>query len=225
MPTLAPTALLSLVALLVGCSLGGAPTPPTPSVACPTEEDLAVLADHLASLRAIHALLGGRAGPREAIGFLAVPGVVVSAGAELSVAEACGSVVVEPSCRDGMCWTVACAADGASWDVSGTVAAEAWGAWSVEPSMVLLRWASSRAELLGFTFAATVRGPGGAEWRVTEHGTFTAEALTLAERIDGMVDGELGLSWAGGKGEIAVDGEVVGEITGTGIGPVGRCAR
>ena len=89
--------------------------------------------------------------------------VVVSAGAELSVADACGSVVVEPSCRDGMCWTVACAADGASWDVSGTVAAEAWGAWSVEPSMVLLRWASSRdwsmrLGLLGGTAAGAVAG-------------------------------------------------------------------
>jgi hypothetical protein len=224
MPTHARRLSPALLALLPACGAREAPTPPTATVACPTEEHLAVLSDHLASLRAIHALLGGRSGPRAAIGFLALPGVVVSAGAELSVAEACGSVVVEPVCRDGVCWTVSCGADGAAWDVNGAVPSGAWGAWTVEPSLVLLRWDSARAELLGFTFASRVRGPGAADWRVTSHGTLTVDALTVAERIEGMVDGVLGLSWAGGKGELAVDGVAVAEIDGTGIGAAGPCA-
>jgi hypothetical protein len=214
-----------LLPLLVACSAprGGAP-PTEPD--CLAEARLGVLAEHLSALRSIHALVGGRASARRAVGFLAVPGAVVSAGALLSTAEACDGGVTEPVCERSVCWSIAClSGEEAGWTVTADLESTRWGGWSVAPATVLLRWAEARPEVLGFTFAAEVGPPdGSAAWSATVHGTLTETEIAVAERIVGMAEGDVGLQWAGDVGEIAVDGVVVARIEGTGIGPADACA-
>jgi hypothetical protein len=215
----------SLLLSLVACPAPpGEPAPVDPD--CLDDARLGVLAEHLAALRSIHALIGGRASDRRAVGFLAVPGTVVSAGALLSTTEACDGGLSESVCERSVCWSVDCRAGAdAGWTVGAALETTSWAGWSVWPSTVLLRWESARPEVLGFTFAAEVGPPdGGSPWSATAHGTLTEEGVAVAERIVGMADGEVGLQWAGDVGEVALDGAVVAHIEGTGIGPAEGCA-
>lgn len=213
--------------LLSACSAPPSGAVENAAATCLDEGQRGVLADHLSALRAIHALVGGQANARRAVGFLAVPGAVVSAGAVLSAVDACTGVVSEPVCAHAVCWTVEClGGEDPGWSVGATLETTTWEGWQVAPATVLLRWAEANPELLGFTFAAEIGPPDGAmPWEATVHGTLTAETIAVAERIAGMDGLDVGLQWTGESGEVAVDGEVVASIDGNGVGAAGACAR